>query len=138
MLLLELFDNSPDEINQNSITTSNSHPPFNPLHNLTPSSLHVKLPLNIPIIPSVSKFHPSLSYPIYIFLYIFLNENFASSGTPINPDQLFPQQLKFGHNIARVKVTLGLSNQKNSTSALLSIPLPVGGPINVCHATIQG
>ena len=64
MLLLELFDNSLDEINQNSITPSNSHPPFNLLHNLTPSSLHVKLPLNIPIIPSVSKFHPNLSYPI--------------------------------------------------------------------------
>ena len=66
MLLLELFDNSHDEINQNSITTSNSHPPFNLLHNLTPSSLHVKLPLNIPIIPSVSNFYPNLSYPIYI------------------------------------------------------------------------
>ena len=28
--------------------------------------LHVKLPLNIPIISSLSKFHPNLSYPIYI------------------------------------------------------------------------
>ena len=66
MLLLELFNNSLDEINQNSITTSHSHPSFNLLHNLTPTSLHVKLPLNIPIIPSLSKFHPNLSYPIYI------------------------------------------------------------------------
>ena len=36
------------------------------IHNLIPPSLHVKLPLNIPIIPIVSKFHLNLSYPIYI------------------------------------------------------------------------
>ena len=68
MLLLELFDNSLDEFNQQQ---KNNHlPTFSPIphlfHNLTPSSLPVKLPLNIPIIPSVSKFHPNLSYPIYI------------------------------------------------------------------------
>ena len=36
-----------------------------PTHNLTPPSLQI-LPLNIPIIPIVSKPHPNLSYPIYI------------------------------------------------------------------------
>ena len=55
MLLLEVFDNSLDEFNQK---TKNNHlPTLTPIphlfHNLTPSSLHVKLPLNIPIIPSV-------------------------------------------------------------------------------------
>ena len=43
-------------------------PPQTLIPNLTSSSLHVKLHLNNPIIPIVSKFHPNLSYPIYILL----------------------------------------------------------------------
>ena len=43
-------------------------PPLTLTHNPTPSSPHVKLPLKNPIISIVSKFHPNLSYPIYISL----------------------------------------------------------------------
>ena len=43
------------------------HSPLQTLaHNLTPPSLHVKLPRNNPLILIVSKFHPNLSYSIYI------------------------------------------------------------------------
>ena len=52
------FRYSPDEINQNSSLKTFTH-------NLTLSSLQ-KLPLNIPIISIVSKFHPNLSYLINI------------------------------------------------------------------------
>ena len=64
MLLLELFDSSPGETNQSSITTPNSHPPLNLLYNLTPSSLHVKLPPSFPVDPN--------SIPTCPILYIFL------------------------------------------------------------------
>ena len=60
MLFLELYDTV-------LAKSTKTHSPLQTLtHNLTPPSLHVKLPLNIPIIPIVSKFHPNLSYPIYI------------------------------------------------------------------------
>ena len=60
MLFLELFDTV-------LMKSTKIHSPLQTLtHNLTPPSLHVKLPLKNPIIPIVSKFHPNLSYPIYI------------------------------------------------------------------------
>ena len=59
MLSLKLFDTVLMKTTQihSSLQT--------PTHNLTPPSLQI-LPLNIPIIPIVSKSHPNLSYPIYI------------------------------------------------------------------------
>ena len=60
MLFLELFDTV-------LMKSTKIHSPLQTrTHNLTPPSLHVKLPLKNPIIPIVSKFHPNLSYPIYI------------------------------------------------------------------------
>ena len=59
MLFLELFDTV-------LMKSTKIHSSLQTLtHNLTPPSPQ-KLPLNIPIIPIVSKFHPNLSYPIYI------------------------------------------------------------------------
>ena len=58
MLSLELFDTV-------LMKTTKIHSSFQTLtHNLT-TPLQI-LPLNIPIIPIVSKSHPNLSYPIYI------------------------------------------------------------------------
>ena len=57
MLFLELFDTvlmKSTKIHHSKFSPTISHPPLQ------------KLPLNIPIIPIVSKFHPNLSYPIYI------------------------------------------------------------------------
>ena len=69
MLLLELF-------NTVLMKTIKIHsPPQTLTHNLTPSSLHLKLPLNSPIIPIASKFHPNLSYPINIFLWKPTNQS---------------------------------------------------------------
>ena len=60
MLFLELFDTV-------LMKSTKIHLPFQTLtHSLTPPSLHVKLSLKNPIIPVVSKFHPNLSYLIYI------------------------------------------------------------------------
>ena len=60
MLFLELFDTV-------LMRSTKIHSPLLTLtHNLSPPSLHVKLPLNNPIIPIISKFHPNLSYLIYI------------------------------------------------------------------------
>ena len=60
MLFLELFDTV-------LMKSTKIHSPLQTItHNLTPPSLQVKLPLKNPIIPIVSKFHPNLSYLIYI------------------------------------------------------------------------
>ena len=64
MLFLELFDTV-------LMKSTKIHSPLQTLtHNLTPPPLHVKLPIKNPIILIVSKFHPNLSYPIYIPLEI--------------------------------------------------------------------
>ena len=73
MLFLELFDTV-------LMKSTKIHSPLQTLtHNLTLPSLQVKLPLEKPIIPISSEFHPNLFYPI-LYKLIWKPINQSSGG----------------------------------------------------------